>query len=428
MRRLLALLLVAPLVLAAAPVLAQTATPYPGLIPLPNGCWPVGGFQVYSFEPDSEDAALTLRYNDDYPCDEALELRVDSYEYVKIRFLLTQYVPSSDLRIRMALNAPLGWVRATTYQPDGTTVVGATSIWFSGLPEYPGIESDLDWRLLDFVISADTDYGGYVEFYFSSPFNPYGVLAYMAGLHIAPNENAFPGGNCAFTLPTRTPTPTIIPTPTGTITQTWTPGPTFAAPTLTPTSTPPPYATWTPTSSPTPFQTPMPTLASWQITPNASVTPIPTPTQYGALPTWAPYPTVAWPTVPTVPPSPTRIIASAALTATLVGTPGAIATAIVTGSNGILGLMDWVDDFQNEADFTQVYSDTEVAAGRITLPLQLFRGLEPYMPHVYPILATFLTLLMLVVLVYAIWLAASVFGLISGALAWLADMIDGILP
>lgn len=417
------MLLLAPLVLAAVPAQAQTATPYPGLIPLPNGCWPVGGFQLYSAWPEG---AATLEYNDAYPCDESLRLSA-VVSSPSVRFLLTQYVPSTDLRIRMAIQGTIGWVMIKTYKSDGVTIVGERALWYNGLPSHPGDYGGFPyqtWRLLDVVVSADTDYGGFLEFGFTD----FGMVTNLAAIHISENANAFPDGDCSYTLPTRTATPTIIPTPTGTITQTWTPGPTFAAPTLTPTSTPPAYATWTPTASPTPFQTPMSTLASWQITPDASVTPIPTPTLYDPLPTWAPYPTVAWPTVPTVPPSPTRIVASAALTATLVGTPGAVATAIVTPSAGFLGLMDWVDDFDNEADFTQVYSDTEVMAGRITLPLALFRGLEPYMPHTYPILATFLTLLMLVVLVYAIWLAASVFGMISGALAWFSDLIDGLLP
>jgi hypothetical protein len=159
-------------------------------------------------------------------------------------------------------------------------------------------------------------------------------------------------------------------------------------------------------------------LANWQITPDASVTPYPTPTTLDALPTWADFPTIAFPTRVTRTPFPTLVWED------LTTTPIATATpyTMTLDTNRMFG--DY-GDLNATINYTQVYTAGYMLTGSVAGPIRVLRGtVRQYMPSLAVLIDAILIMLFIIVIVYAIKLILS----LGGAIIKLVEVILEFIP
>jgi len=442
--------------LPVRPALADdpTPTPYQYPIDLPPGFGPdgAGGIAIVDHGESANViytidgwTQCTLGFPSGwgtYPalCGAAIEMAMDCGAWGgcsdnSVTFKLYQNYEAQTAYIRFGwLSKGPGQVEITSYDTDGVTELDSVAIWRADGNPIDGAQCYTDsschdycWVMMETELTAKKN--GYIKFLF-----PQLEQGYLAGLWIDDNDYNFPT-MCGSNVPTRTPTP-VTPTPTGawtpsptvTPTLTSTPMPTIPGITLTPSATPRPFATWTPSPSPTPWQTNAPTLAAWQITPDASLTPVPTPGAPAPLPTLSPFPTLAlavWPTVETVTPFPTNEPDS---------TPGSVATAAwdIVGSapaleapaTDFLDLLALLleDDIQDQGN---VYSATQTMASNMLTPIRMVRGLEIYIPSLFPVIAWVLGALAYVALIQIIKVGLGVSG---SVLDVIHKIIDTVLP
>jgi len=162
----------------------------------------------------------------------------------------------------------------------------------------------------------------------------------------------------------------------------------------------------------------MSTLSSWQITPDASITPIPTPTTLGALPTWADFPTVEFPTRVTRTPFPTLIWEE------LTTTPAPTATPY-TLTVDTDDMFDTFGGINASINYTQVYSAGYMLTGSISGPVRVMRGtVRNYLPSLAVLVDAILIMLFIVIAVYVIKLILA----IGGAIIKLIEVILEFIP
>lgn len=465
-----------------APAVAQTSTPTPlsPALPLPAGWYPADGLNIFNTS-----GSVEVVFDPDLLCNQALHMHryyvvdpwmMDPPAIAEVRIRQSHDMSGSPPTWRARLRfAYWGWIdiilendwcfNVSSYSSDGLTLLDSRQICVCSIIHPATCDADPHTRRL----GAEFQGTSYYEFHTDDfMVQDHGVLRIthengdsqptgfpdqdytglmISSLQLVYFYDPYPANFCEYGIdPTETPTPSLTPipsptnpnwpTPTETITPTATTTPTATstlwptAPGITPSSTPTPpsFSTWTPSPSPTVWQSPMATLASWQITPDASLTPYPTPTTWPPLPTWAPWPTVSFPAWPTLQPSVTPITSTAGLTITVQATPGLIVTQIISAGNEATGLITWTHEFEDQVDFQQVYSYTYDLAEKITLPFKLFRGLEPYMPTIFPHVATMVVMLLIVVLLQAIIMSSSVFNFVVAAIRWVADIAADLLP
>lgn len=403
MRSKIILLLVVFVILAIPVTGAGAQEPY---LPLPWGWGPEGLVILGPGHPDYGD--IQLEYNIGYPCNEVLEMHKyggQSY-WPAFDLKLSQPVPSSDLRLRFAYAEawyPAVRVHIVTYNPTGQIVADQTW-WASEFPQL-GYPYESSWKLVDVVIPAYTEPGGKVRINLEGTLYALENYAWFAGMYVSDRTYGFPDLLCGQSAPTVTPTWTPPPTwthtpeasPTGTPptpTATFTPGATVT-PGATPTATytPFPYVTRPPSPSPTPWQTPMATL-------------YPTPTGPPALPTFAPWPTVGWPTVVTRTPFPTLQWEKLTTTPQPTATPYTPTVPYTYIIPSVIGLT-------SQVDFNQVYSATADLVGTITYPVRVLRGtVRAYMPGLAVAVDAVLIMLFIVLVVYVIKFTLAAIGLV----------------
>lgn len=406
--------------IASVPAWAQTPTPEPNDIELPTGWGPTDGIRIISHSgnvellintdttevicgegihlwrahyfdptgliiPADPPAVVKLRveqdYGDGYPGNWMLRLRFAYWINQNLAYEDPGY-PVTHLEIDV-LNQDENEIintRLATYCPDG---------FFPGVDCDPVLPGNPEWRIFDSNLLV-RDYSVIVitlnDSQFVNPLDPHYIGSIISSLYADRYSEPFPADFCGeiYKTPTPqatwTPWPTWTSTPTGTLTATPTLPPTAVGPSPTPSVTPAPFSTWTPSPSPTAWQSPMATLAFWNVTPDASVTPYLTPTAYNALPTWAPFPTVAYPTVVTRTPYPTSIWDPVTTT-----TPVATSTPYTLTVN-IDQMFTDIDDVNTSINFAQVYSAAYSLSSRISTPLRVMRGVSRYFPNLSPIL------------------------------------------
>jgi len=148
------------------PVSAQTGTPISPVLPLPNGCGPDGIYISGITNPEYGD--VQLRWNEWYPCQEAIEFHKGGLEvyWPGVAIRLPQSIPSSDLRIRFAFSAESNafsyfrW-RIRTYN-DSFDMISESYFYVNDYTNSPVGGVHEGWYVLDTVVSAYTGQNGIV--------------------------------------------------------------------------------------------------------------------------------------------------------------------------------------------------------------------------------------------------------------------------